>query len=99
MRMSTDWSSIMNATGSVREQSRRENNGSRHRETMAINIECNQDNPKPRIKRGPSVNTDRANEIIKANNARMMHQNIMQSFGPRLVKHDGTARYTFQCKK
>ena len=97
--MVTNWSSIMNATGSLREQSRRENNGTRHRETMSINIECNQDNPKVYAKRGPSVNTDRVNAIVHAANMRQVHDSIRERFGPRLVKKNGTALYTFQCKK
>lgn len=99
MRMSTDWSILMAASGSLREQSRRENNGSRHRETMAINIECAQDNPREYAKRGPSVDLKRANAIVIARNMRWIHDDIRARFGPRLVKPDGTAKYAFQCKK
>lgn len=98
MRMTTDWSSLMNATGSLREQSRRESNGTRHRETMAINIECAQDNPRV-YGRTPSVNRQAINESVKQQNKRIMHSDIMMRFGPRLVRKDGSALYQFQCKK
>jgi hypothetical protein len=88
----------MNATGSLREQSRRENNGTKHRETMRINLECAADNPQPRIKRGKSVDTNRINQIAKSSKVRIAHDIIRMQFGPRLVKSDGTALYQCQVK-
>lgn len=88
----------MNATGSLREQSRRENDGSKHRETMQINLECAGDNPQPHIKRGKSVDTKRINAITKSATIRTAHDIARMAFGPRLVKADGTALYQCQCK-
>lgn len=99
MRMSTDWSSLMIATGSIREQARRENNGTRHRETTQINAEIAADCPRQYAKRGPSVDTKRANAIINARNERQIHDDIRHRFGPRLVRPDGTALYQCQIKK
>ena len=96
--MVTNWSTLINSTGSMREQSRREPNGSKHRETMQINCEVSGDNPQPRIKRGKSVDTTRINKAAKATRVRIAHDIIRNQFGPRLVKKDGTALYQCQCK-
>jgi hypothetical protein len=83
----------------MREQSRREPNGSKHRETMQINCEIAADNPRERIKRGKSVDTERVNQILKATNVRIAHDIIRNQFGPRLVKPNGTAIYQCQIRK
>lgn len=99
MGLSTNWSSLMNATGSMREQSRREPDGSKHRETASINREIAADcGPNPRSNT-PSIDKARIKAIIKDESKRRMHNDIMQRFGPRLVRKDGTALYRFQCKK
>jgi hypothetical protein len=82
----------------MREQARRESNGTKHRETMAINIECAQDNPRKR-NYGPSVDKENCADIVRARNVRVAHDVIRAQFGPRLVRKDGSALYRFQCKK
>lgn len=99
MRLSTSWHSLTNATGSLREQSRREPDGRKHRETAAINSEIAGDNPKPRIKHGRSVDSKRINaERFRVKMVRI-HDSIREQFGPRLVRSDGSALYTFQVKR
>jgi hypothetical protein len=97
--MVTNWSSLINSTGSMREQSRRESNGTKHRETMQINCEIAADNPQPKLKRGKSVDTARINAVTKETNKRIAHDIIRSAFGPRLVKPDGSALYCCQVRK
>lgn len=94
----SNWKSLMNATGNMREQSRRESNGTKHRETAQINREIMGDcGPNPRSNT-PSIDKARIKLMVKDASKRRMHSDIMQRFGPRLVRKDGTALYTFQCK-
>jgi hypothetical protein len=95
----SNWQALSIRTGTLREQSRRESNGTKHRETTSINMEIAGDcGPNPRSNT-PSIDIARINAQTKATNKRIMHSDIMMRFGPRLVKSDGTARYTFQCKR
>ena len=97
--MVTNWSTLINSTGSMREQSRREPNGRKHRETMQINCEVSADNPQSHIKRGKSVDTKRINDATKQTRVRIAHDIIRNQFGPRLVKPDGSALYCCQVRK
>jgi hypothetical protein len=99
MRLSTSWQRLITHKGTMREQSRRESNGRKHNETMEINAEIAGDNPQPRIKRVQSVDKARVNQALKVNREIKMHSDIREAFGPRLVKSDGTATYTFQYKR
>jgi hypothetical protein len=99
LRVNQGWSLLSNLNCSWSEQSRRESNGRKHRESMQVNAEIAGDNPQPRIKRGESVDKARYNQLQFERKMRLVHDDIRMRFGPRLVRHDGTAIYTFQCKK
>ena len=96
MRLRSSWT-IHNRKGSMREQARRESNGSPHRETRRINAEIAGDNPSRYIKQDASVDKARINAAIKDSKIRQVHDIIRARFGPRLVRHDGSALYQFQC--
>ena len=102
MSMTTNWQSITHSVGSMREQSRRERNGSRHKETSAINRECNEFKREfGTVKHADSIPMDKAriNAEVKRKTMAQLHDDIRSRFGPRLVRRDGTALYGFQCKK
>lgn len=100
MRLSTSWDRLIQSKTGWKEQSRRENNGSKHRETMSINAEIVGDSADalPQSKQHLRIDKARITASIKFRREQKMHDTIRAAFGPRLVKSDGTARYTFQCR-
>lgn len=96
--MTTRWDRISNAKGSLTEQTRRERNGARHRETMSINAEIAGDAGHRKRSKTLSIDKVRINGAIFVNRYITKCEKLRESFGPRLVRPDGTAIYTFQKK-
>lgn len=96
----SNWFEMRNRKGSQREQSRRESNGTKHRETAQINAEIAGDAGfKPQPKFGKSVDTQDINRATIRTKLLQVNDAIRMSFGPRLVRPDGTAMYLFQVKR
>jgi hypothetical protein len=96
----SNWFQLANAKCSWTEQKRRENNGTAHRETNAINSEIAGDNDWQREQsKRASIDKARINRGIMQAKMMQVHDSIRAKFGPRLVRKDGTALYTFQCAK
>ena len=80
---------------SIREQSRRESNGTKHRETAQINAEIAGDGYVSKQKQQRQhIDKARFNASVLRNRLDHAYNDARIAFGPRLVLPDGTARYS-----
>lgn len=93
--------SIHTRKGVATQQKAREKNGRPNREQAAINSEIagDKDFKRPAKPDDTTIDKARLNAEVKRHQLASIHDMIRARFGPRLVRHDGSALYRFQCKK